>query len=137
MGLSAATADRQGSVPGYRGYLEGQPKSGRLGYKKNEDPAVDNLVREIGSRIKELREERGWSALELAVKVGVSQGAIYQWERNEFPLGRTSQLAGVFGVDARYLLTGNESVEQRLARIEQLLRMPGVGEAGQGSGSQR
>jgi transcriptional regulator with XRE-family HTH domain len=31
--------------------------------------------------IRELREERGWSQYELAVKLGVHPSTVYEWER--------------------------------------------------------
>ena len=36
----------------------------------------------IGERIKELRKEKGYSQLQLAKKIGVSQKAVDYWERN-------------------------------------------------------
>ena len=36
----------------------------------------------IGEKIKELRKEKGYSQLQLAKKIGVSQKAVDYWERN-------------------------------------------------------
>src|SRR5262245_59344240 len=37
----------------------------------------------FGGRVRELREERGWSREDLANAAGVSARAVVQWERNE------------------------------------------------------
>lgn len=50
--------------------------------------------------IKELREERGWTQLDLANHVGVTPSTVYNWERGKFE-PRYSQLrllALAFGV---------------------------------------
>jgi transcriptional regulator with XRE-family HTH domain len=39
---------------------------------------------EFAARLRELREERGWTQAELAVKAGVSAAAVAQWERARF-----------------------------------------------------
>jgi putative transcriptional regulator len=50
--------------------------------------------------IRELREERGWSQFELAVKAGVTPGTVGNWERgkSEPRFSQMRQLAQVFGV---------------------------------------
>lgn len=50
--------------------------------------------------IRQLREERGWTQFELAVKVGVQPGAISNWERgiHEPKVSQLRRLAEVFGV---------------------------------------
>ena len=50
--------------------------------------------------IRQLREERGWTQLDLAVRVGVTTATVYNWERGRFE-PRASQfkaLAQAFGV---------------------------------------
>jgi len=39
---------------------------------------------EFAARLRELREGRGWTQAELAVKAGVSAAAVAQWERARF-----------------------------------------------------
>lgn len=34
--------------------------------------------------IRQLREERGWTQFELAVKVGVTPATVYNWERGRY-----------------------------------------------------
>ncbi len=50
--------------------------------------------------IRQLREERGWSQLDLAVRLGVSQSNITRWERGTVApqRGNVASLASVFGV---------------------------------------
>lgn len=61
----------------------------------------------IGKNIKELREERGYTPKELASKIGVSQGAVYFWEKeiNEPTAGYIVKKASVFGVSTDDLLS--------------------------------
>ncbi|CAN5597007.1 hypothetical protein BH24CHL1_BH24CHL1_04850 [soil metagenome] len=50
--------------------------------------------------IRDLREAHGWSQFELAVKVGVTPGAVGKWERgvNEPKVTQLRRMAEVFGV---------------------------------------
>lgn len=50
--------------------------------------------------IREYREERGWTQFELAVKVGVTPGAVSNWERgvSEPKVSQLRKLAALFGV---------------------------------------
>jgi transcriptional regulator with XRE-family HTH domain len=50
--------------------------------------------------IRELREERGWSQFELAVKTGVTPSTISNWERGmtEPKVSQLRRLAELFGV---------------------------------------
>ncbi len=50
--------------------------------------------------IRQLREERGWTQLELANRLGVTPSTIYNWERGRFEprASQLRQLAQVLGV---------------------------------------
>lgn len=72
----------------------------------------------IGKTIAELRKEKGWTQIELAEKLQVSDKAISKWEKDSgapsvefFPL-----LAEVFGVSIDYLMTGKK-VEPEIIAI--------------------
>ena len=54
----------------------------------------------FGKNLKELRTEKGYTQAELAKEIGVSQGAIYFWEKeiNEPTAGYLVKLADIFGV---------------------------------------
>ncbi len=50
--------------------------------------------------IRELREEHGWTQLELAVKLGVTPLTVYNWERgrHEPTTSKLRAIAQVFGI---------------------------------------
>ena len=50
--------------------------------------------------IRELREERGWTQLELANRLGVTPSTIYSWERGRYEptASKLRALARAFGV---------------------------------------
>ncbi len=64
---------------------------------------------EIASRIKEMREIMGWTALEMAEKTGVSEEAyvIYENAGADLPFSFIHKCALAFGVDLTDLLEGN------------------------------
>ena len=128
MGLSAATASRQGGVP-ERDYLIPVPTTtGRVVTNKRQndpDPFMFSFRREISQRLRALREEKGGSRTDLARKVEVTDGAIAQWENDAVPWERVSQLAEALAVSPRFLLTGNRSFDELsavLAEIEAAAR---------------
>ena len=64
----------------------------------------------IGKTIAELRKEKGWTQVELAEKLNISDKAVSKWEQDNgapsvefFPA-----LAQLFGVSIDYLMTGKE-----------------------------
>lgn len=61
----------------------------------------------FGKNIKELRIEKNMSQKMLADKIGVTQGAVYFWEKeiNEPTVGYIIKLATVFGVSIDELLS--------------------------------
>jgi transcriptional regulator with XRE-family HTH domain len=50
--------------------------------------------------IRQLREDRGWTQVDLAVKIDVAPSTIYNWERGKFEprVSQLRDLAEVFGV---------------------------------------
>ena len=67
--------------------------------------------------IRELLEERGWSQFDLAVKVGVTPGAVGNWERgkSEPKTRQLRALALVFGVPMESIAIDDEDREDFLA----------------------
>jgi transcriptional regulator with XRE-family HTH domain len=69
-----------------------------------------NTPRDIGTRIRAIRRERGLTQDELADQVGVSRSAVAQWEtgRTGQVTGNLSRIAGVLGVNVEYLMVGDD-----------------------------
>ncbi len=63
--------------------------------------------------IRELREERGLTQLQLATKLGITPGAVYSWERgrNEPKASQLRALARFFGVSMDDVLFEAEEVK--------------------------
>jgi transcriptional regulator with XRE-family HTH domain len=68
------------------------------------------MAHSIGKTIAELRKEKGWTQVELAEKLQVSDKAVSKWEKDDafpsvefFPV-----LAQLFGVSIDYLMTGKK-----------------------------
>jgi transcriptional regulator with XRE-family HTH domain len=64
--------------------------------------------RAIGARLRELREERGWTQRELDSRLGILQSKLSKYESGTHqPSLRTLvRMANLFGVSTDYLLTG-------------------------------
>lgn len=60
----------------------------------------------IGERIRELREAKGWTQLELAQRLGINNSVLSRIEANKRPVEDVlmASLADLFQVDADYLL---------------------------------
>ena len=69
----------------------------------------------FGQNIKELRVEKNMSQKMLAEKIGVTQGAVYFWEKeiNEPTVGYIIKLAKVFGVSIDDLLSYEVQKDQK------------------------
>lgn len=73
-----------------------------------------NKIHKIGDTIAKLRKEKGWTQIELAEKLQVSDKAVSKWESNK---GDPSveflpMLAELFDVTLDYLMTGKEQEEK-------------------------
>ncbi|MBQ3493593.1 MAG: helix-turn-helix transcriptional regulator [Clostridia bacterium] len=68
----------------------------------------------LARNIKELRIEKGYTQAQLAEQIGVTQGAVYFWEKgiNEPTAGYLIKMARIFGTTVDELLSF-ESVEKR------------------------
>lgn len=56
------------------------------------------MANELGRRIRNARERRGWTQIDLANQVGVRARTIGAWERGEnIPLNRLGKLEEIFG----------------------------------------
>ena len=77
----------------------------------------------LGKNIKELRKEKGLTQTELAREIGVTQGAIYFWEKevNEPTAGFLVRLAKFFEISVDELLSfepsRNEEIPSKNAEL--------------------
>ncbi len=65
--------------------------------------------------IRELRQERGWTQLELANRLGVTPSAVYNWERGKFEptASMFRRIARAFGVSMDEIaLVGEDQADQ-------------------------
>ena len=64
------------------------------------------MMQTLGQKIRELREEKGWTQPQLASFVGVSNGDISFWENdvNEPTASHIVKLCEAFEISADYLL---------------------------------
>jgi putative transcriptional regulator len=71
-------------------------------------PQPSAFTRAIGARLRELREERGWTQRELDSRLGILQSKLSKYESGTHqPSLRTLvRMANLFGVSTDYLLTG-------------------------------
>ena len=65
---------------------------------------------QIGTRIRKVRRERGWTQDQLANAVGVSRSAVAQWEtgRAGQVTANLTRIASVLGVGVDYLMHGED-----------------------------
>lgn len=65
---------------------------------------------DIGTRMRDVRRERGWTQDEFARRVGVSRSAVAQWEtgRAGQVTGNLTRIADVLGIGVEYLTFGND-----------------------------
>src|SRR5215469_18189431 len=66
--------------------------------------------RDIGARIKDAREDQGWTQDQLAEAVGVSRSAVAQWEtgRAGQVTANLTKVAAALGVGVEYLMYGRD-----------------------------
>ena len=70
----------------------------------------------IGKTIASLRKSKGWTQVELAEKLNVSDKAVSKWESEAgFPeISQLPALANLFGVTIDYLMTGKTAEKERI-----------------------
>src|SRR6476659_607438 len=73
--------------------------------------AVMTSPQDIGLRIRNVREEQGWTQDQLAEAVGVSRSAVAQWEtgRAGQVTGNLTRIAAVPGTGVEFLVYGRDS----------------------------
>ena len=85
------------------------------------------MAHSIGKTIAELRKAKGWTQIELAEKLQVSDKTISKWEKDGgspsiefFPI-----LAEIFNVSIDYLMTGNKQEKVKLDNSETIKESKG------------
>ena len=65
---------------------------------------------QIGARIKDVRQERGWTQDQLAQAVGVSRSAVAQWETGRAGqiTGNLTRIAASLEVGVEFLMYGSD-----------------------------
>jgi transcriptional regulator with XRE-family HTH domain len=67
---------------------------------------------DVGKRVAMLRKAKGWSQLELAEKLNVSDKTVSKWENGGMPgIDLFPKMAKLFGVSIDYLMTGDKEAE--------------------------
>jgi transcriptional regulator with XRE-family HTH domain len=84
------------------------PKDSTSSARARPRPQPSAFSRAIGARLRELREERGWTQRELDSRLGILQSKLSKYESGTHqPSLRTLvRMANLFGVTTDYLLTG-------------------------------
>ena len=78
------------------------------------------MAHSIGKTIAELRKAKGWTQVQLAEKLGVSDKAVSKWEsEGGFPeITQLPVLASIFNVTIDYLMVGNEKEDKSTTIVE-------------------
>lgn len=67
----------------------------------------------LGSRLRRLREEKGFSRAEFAKRVGASPASVWNWESGTLPRGRAlTAIANLLGTSEGFLTNGVEGGSQ-------------------------
>ena len=97
-------------------YCQGVDIRVLIPYSSDDDDRAKQRGRRRVKTIRQLREERDWTRLDLAFKLGVTPGTIYNWERgaNEPKATQLRALAEAFGVsmdeiDLGYFTEGKDA----------------------------
>ncbi len=94
---------------------------------QEEEKRKDNLIKEIGDKIKTARVESKMSQLQVAVSLGVSDKTISGYESGRIapPIDKLIQVAEIFRKPITYFLSNDPrdyKVSSRLKAIEQILK---------------
>lgn len=70
-------------------------------------------MKTLGDRLKKAREEKRYTQMDVAQKLGITNGALSGYERNyrEPDIATIKKLAELYGVSVQWLLTGDDSID--------------------------
>ena len=89
------------------------------------DKITDKTTDTVGKRVKALRVRRGWSQADLGARLGVTQAAISEIERDVTKQsGLLIPMATLFGIDAQELLTGVKVSDETKAALDAASNLP-------------
>ena len=75
---------------------------------------IDMKSNNVGKRIAQLRKQNGWSQIELAEKLNVTDKAVSKWENGGMPsVDLFPKLSKIFNVSIDYLMLGEEEIEEK------------------------
>ena len=65
----------------------------------------------LGARLRRSRETAGFSATQVAERLGCDVRTLYRWERNEFEpsISMLARLSALYGVTPTHLVSGDDS----------------------------
>src|SRR5260370_18876607 len=97
-------------------------------------PQPSAFSRAIGARLRDLREERGWTQRELDSRLGILQSKLSKYESgtHQPSLHTLVRMANLFGVSTDYLLTGSGTPAPPLRDDRLLDRFRRLGAGGGG-----
>lgn len=80
-----------------------------------------NTIHSVGKTIAKLRKEKGWTQVELAGKLNISDKAVSKWESEagQPEISQLPILAKIFNVSIDYIMTGKE-VEEKIINMSKL-----------------
>lgn len=86
---------------------------------------MEKIHEEVGRRIWEAREQRGYTRESLAEKIGITPKYLYEIEvgKRAFSIVILHHLSGALGVDCEYLVTGRKTLpwDGKIARILEMV----------------
>jgi transcriptional regulator with XRE-family HTH domain len=78
----------------------------------------DSGLNDIGRRIREMRESRGWTQQELADQIPIVRSSLTKWENGyrDFKSEQIVRIADIFGVSCDYVLCGIQPEDSNIHR---------------------
>lgn len=93
---------------------------------RGDDASTDRVIQNVGSRIAELRRERGWTQRQLAEMLRIEEQSLQRFERGaNLTLRTLVKLAKAFGVAPQALFEPAKPQERRAGRPRKVAAAPG------------
>ena len=99
---------------------------------RGDDAASDRIIENVGRRIAELRQERGWTQRETAKRLRIEEQSLQRFERGaNLTLRTLVNLAKIFGVEPQALFEHAAPQERRPGRPRKVFAAAPAVELGQ------